>query len=206
MSRKNMGVAVNKTDQLREMLKAGLVSASAIRNAGIPTGIVSALVKRGEVVRVSKGVYASSEKGFSATTDYEALAMSVPQGVFCLVTALRLHSLTDENPHELCMALRHGAHAPTVRHPPVSFIFRTEPVFSNSIETRHLHGIAIRVYTLEQTLADCFQYRNKIGLDVAVSALREAVGSHRVDRGRLWEAARRCRVTRVMRPYLEALA
>ncbi|MBR4372579.1 MAG: hypothetical protein IKS92_16135 [Victivallales bacterium] len=193
---------MNKTEQLREMLKSGLVSASTIRGAGIPTGIVSNLMKRGEIVRVSRAIYASPETDYSD----KALSMTVPQGVFCLVSALRLHNLTDENPHEMCMALRHGMHAPVVRQPPVHFIFRTEPVFANGIETRHLHGVAIRVYTLEQTLADCFQYRNKIGLDVAVSALREAFISNRVDRGKLWEAASRCRVARVMRPYLEAFS
>lgn len=197
---------MNKTEQLREMLKSGLVSASTIRGAGIPTGIVSNLMKRGEIVRVSRAIYASPKTDYSDTADYETLAMTVPQGVFCLVSALRLHNLTDENPHEMCMALRHGMHAPVVRQPPVHFIFRTESVFANGIETRHLHGVSIRVYTLEQTLADCFQYRNKIGLDVAVSALREAFGSNSVDRGKLWEAARRCRVARVMRPYLEAFS
>ena len=197
---------MNKTDQLRKMLKGGLVSASAIRNAGIPTGIVSNLMRRGEVVRLSRAIYSSPETDYSETSDYEALAMTVPQGIFCLVSALRLHNLTDENPHEMCMALCHGTHAPTVRQPPVHFIFRTEPVFSAGIETRHLHGVSIRVYTLEQTLADCFQYRNKIGLDVAISALKDAFSSERVNRVRLWEAACRCRVTRIMRPYLEALS
>ena len=149
---------MNKTDQLREMLKTGLTSASTIRVAGV----VSALIKRGEAIRVARGVYSSREAAFSETSDYETVAMIVPQDVFCLVSALRLHGLTDENPHELSMALRHGFHAPSVSHPPVSFIFRTEALFSSGIEIRHLHSVNIRVYTLEQTIADCFQYRNKI--------------------------------------------
>ena len=188
------------------MLKDGPASASAIRAAGIPTGVASALVRREVAIRLSRGIYASAETDYSETFDYEVLAMAVPKGVFCLLSALRLHGLTDENPHGLCMALQHGYHAPAVSQPPATFIFRTEPLFSSNIETRMSHGVAIRVYGLEQTLADCFQYRNKIGLDVAVAALREAFEGNRVDRNRLWQAARLCRVTRVMRPYLEAFS
>lgn len=197
---------MNKTHQLKAMLKDGPASASAIRAAGIPTGVASALVRRGVAIRLSRGIYASAETDYSETSDYEVLAMAVPKGVFCLLSALRLHGLTDENPHGLCMALQHGYHAPAVSQPPATFIFRTEPLFSSNIETRMSHGVAIRVYGLEQTLADCFQYRNKIGLDVAVAALREAFEGNRVDRNRLWQAARLCRVTRVIRPYLEAFS
>ena len=197
---------MNKTHQLKAMLKDGPASASAIRAAGIPTGVASALVRREVAIRLSRGIYASAETDYSETSDYEVLAMAVPKGVFCLLSALRLHGLTDENPHGLCMALQHGYHAPAVSQPPATFIFRTEPLFSSNIETRMSHGVAIRVYGLEQTLADCFQYRNKIGLDVAVAALRESFEGNRVDRNRLWQAARLCRVTRVMRPYLEAFS
>ncbi len=197
---------MDKMNQLKAMLRDGLVSASSIRAAGIPTGLVTALIRQGEAVRLSRGVYAATETDYSETSDYEVLAMAVPKGVFCLLSALRLHGLTDENPHGLCMALLHGYHAPAVSLPPVNFIFRTEPLFSSNVETRMSHGVAIRVYGLEQTLADCFQYRNKIGLDVAVAALREAFEGQRVDRNRLWQTARLCRVTKVMRPYLEALS
>ncbi len=197
---------MNKTNQLRGMLRDGPVSASSIRAAGIPTGLATALVRRGEAVRLSRGVYAMAESDYSEYSDYEVVAMTVPKGVFCLLSALRLHGLTDENPHGLCMAILHGYHAPAVSQPPVNFIFRTEPLFSSNVETRMSHGVAIRVYSLEQTLADCFQYRNKIGLDVAVAALREAFEDRRVDRNRLWQAARLCRVAKVMRPYLEAFS
>ena len=197
---------VNKTNQLKTMIRDGPVSASAIRAAGIPSGVTSAQVRQGGAIRLSRGVYAAAEADYSETTDYEVLALAVPRGVFCLLSALRLHGLTDENPHGLCLALQHGYHAPAVSQPPATFIFRTEPLFSSNIETRISHGVAIRVYGLEQTLADCFQYRNKIGLDVAVAALREAFEGNRVDRNRLWQAVRLCRATRVMRPYLEAFS
>jgi predicted transcriptional regulator of viral defense system len=197
---------MSKTSELRKLLMGGMVSTRSLRSAGIPEGLLHALVKRGEAVRVMRGVYTAVAADFTETVDYETLAAAVPQGVFCLFSALRLHDLTDENPHELFMALRHGSHAPVLRNAHTHFIFRTEPVFSSAIETRHIHGIAIRVYTLEQTLADCFQHRSRVGLDVAIAALRQAFQQNRVDRNELWEAASRCRVTRVMEPYLEALS
>lgn len=197
---------MNKTDQLRKMLRRGLVDSTALHKADIPFSLVYALVKRGEARRVSRGLYSSPDAGFSDMADYEMLAMTVPQGVFCLLSALRLYDLTDENPHELYVAIRHGYHPPRIPYPPVCFVYRTEPLFSADIESRRSNGVEIRVYSLEQTLADCFKYRNKIGPDVAVAALREAFGRNLIDRNKLWEAARRCRVTRIMRPYLEAFS
>ena len=197
---------MNKTNQLRKMLGRGLVDSAATRKAGIPFSLVYTLVKRGEARRVSRGVYASADAGYSDMADYEMLAMKVPQGVFCLLSALRLYNLTDENPHELYLAIRHGYHPPRITHPPVCFLYRTEPYFSAEIETIRSNGVPIRVYSLEQTLADCFKFRNRIGLNVAVAALREAFNGNQVDRNKLWEAVRRCRVSRIMRPYLEALS
>ena len=197
---------MNKTDQLRMMLGRGLVDSAAARKARIPFSLIYALVKRGEARRVARGIYASADAGYSDKTDYEMLALKVPQGVFCLLSALRLYDLTDENPHALYLAIRHGCHPALVAHPPVRFLYRAEPHFSAEIKTIRSNGVPIRVYSLEQTLADCFKFRNKIGLDVAVSALREAFNVNQVDRNKLWEAARRCRVARIMRPYLEAFS
>jgi len=197
---------MNKTDQLRMMLSQGLVNSKAIREIGIPFSLVYALVKRGEAKRISRGIYSSVNVGYSDMVDYETLAMSIPQGVFCLISALRLHNLTDENPHELYIAIKHGNHPPRIDHLPVCFIYRTESQFSMEIETRHSNGVPILVYSLEQTLVDCFKFRNKIGLNVAVSALREAFFSKKVDRNKLWEITRHCRMVQIMRPYLEVFS
>ena len=197
---------MNKTNQLRKMLRRGLVGSAAAQKAGIPFSLIYTLVKRGEARRVSRGIYAAADAGYSDMADYEMLAMKVPQGVFCLLSALRLYDLTDENPHELYLAVRRGYHPPRVSHPPVCFLYRAEPFYSAEITTIRSNGVAIRVYSLEQTLADCFKYRNKIGLDIAVAALREAFNGNQVDRNKLWDAARRCRVVRIMRPYLEAFS
>ncbi len=195
---------MNKTDKLKNMLQNGIVTATEMKKENIPSSIITILVKRGEAKRLARGVYASSEAGFSDMSDYETLAANT-DGIFCLISALRLHGLTDENPHDLCMAIKRGYHPPRHCHIPITIIYRTR-TYPDSVEIRHSHGVALRIYTVEQTIADCFQYRNKIGLDVAVSALKDAVRQQKVDWNKLWEAARRCRVTKIMRPYMEAIS
>ena len=145
------------------------------------------------------------KKNYSEMSDYEMLASQTPDAVFCLVSALRLHGLTDENPHGLCMAIKHGNHPPRHEHIHVTFIYR-KSLYPDSVEIRQSNGVLLRIYTVEQTIADCFQYRNKIGLDVAIAALKDAVNKQKINWNKLWEAARRCRVTKIMRPYMEAMA
>ena len=196
---------MNKTEQLKKMLREGLVTAAAVKAAKIPTSLITRMVKEGTARRAARGLYMSADSGDTETADYRALAANVPNGVFTLFSALRLHDLTDENPRKIYMMLRHGTHAPRISNPPVLFFYRKEPQFSEGVEIRKSCGIPIRVYTLEQTIADCFQYRNKIGIDVAVNALREAAQHDRIDWTRLWEAAKRVRMTHVMEPYVDAL-
>lgn len=196
---------MNKTEKLKNLLQKGIVTASEINHENIPSSIITILVKRGEAIRLARGVYASPDTSYSEMSDYEMLASQTPDAVFCLVSALRLHGLTDENPHGLCMAIKHGNHPPRHEHIHVTFIYRKR-LYPDSIEIRQSNGVLLRIYTVEQTIADCFQYRNKIGLDVAIAALKDAVNKQKINWNKLWEAARRCRVTKIMRPYMEAMA
>lgn len=196
---------MTKTEKLKNMLQKGIVTASEINHENIPSSIITILVKRGEAIRLARGVYASPDTSYSEMSDYEMLASQMPDAVFCLVSALRLHGLTDENPHGLSMAIKHGNHPPRHEHIHVTFIYR-KSLYPDSIEIRQSNGVLLRIYTVEQTIADCFQYRNKIGLDVAIAALKDAVNKRKINWNKLWEAARRCRVTKIMRPYMEAMA
>lgn len=195
---------MTKTEKLKNMLQKGIVTASEINHENIPSSIITILVKRGEAIRLARGVYASPDTNYSEMSDYEMLASQTPDAVFCLVSALRLHGLTDENPHGLCMAIKHGNHPPRHEHIHVTFIYR-KSLYPDSVEIRQSNGVLLRIYTVEQTIADCFQYRNKIGLDVAIAALKDAVNKQKINWNKLWEAARRCRVTKIMRPYMEML-
>lgn len=196
---------MNKTEQLKEILGKGPITAAEVGRRGIPTGLLTRLVRKGVARRTNRGLYVSAESGYSEMADYLTLAAMVPHGVFTLLSALRLHELTDENPYRFSMMLRQGDHAPRIRTPDVQFFYRKEPRFSAEIETRYDSGIALRVYSLEQTIADLFQYRNKIGLDVSIAALREAARDNRIDWNKLWQAAERTRMTRIMKPYIETV-
>lgn len=196
---------MNKTEQLKIILSKEPTTAAEVSRRGIPTSLLTRLVRKGVARRTNRGLYVSAESGYSETADYLALAAMVPNGVFALFSALRLHELTDENPHRLSMMLRQGEHAPRIRTPEVQFFYRKEPQFSAGIETRSDSGIPLRVYSLEQTIADLFQYRNKIGLDVAIAALREAARDNRIDWNKLWQAAERTRMTRIMKPYIDTV-
>jgi predicted transcriptional regulator of viral defense system len=200
-----MEVMMGKIETLKEMLAAGMVTCKQMRALGIPTQLATCLVRQGHAVRLARGVYASAESAFTEHSDLEVAAALVPNGVICLVSALRFHNLTDENPHEVSMAIRHGYHPPKVTYPPIHFIVRSEPLFSSNVENIKLNSATIRVYSLEQTIADCFKYRNKIGLDIGLSALRDAARQGRIDYNKLWAAATGCRVSKIIRPYAEVI-
>jgi predicted transcriptional regulator of viral defense system len=200
-----MEAMMGKIETLKEMLAAGMVTCREMRALGIPTQLATYLVRQGHAVRLARGVYAAAASAFTEHSDLEVAAALVPNGVICLVSALRFHNLTDENPHEVCMAIRHGYHPPKVDYPPMRYIVRSEPLFSRNVENVTLNSASIRVYSVEQTLTDCFKYRNKIGLDIGIAALRDAAKQGRVDYNKLWAAATACRVSKIIRPYVDAI-
>ncbi len=191
---------MTKIEKLNELFSQNhFLSVSAIRATGIPSQFVTNMLRRGKIIRVARGVYSPSE-----TDDLELLAQRIPAGVICLVSALRFHNLTDENPHEISIAVPHGYHTPDLSYPPVRYFSFSGKAFSEAIIPRMLNGTTVKVYSVEKTIADCFKYRNKIGLDIAITALREAANQNRIDYNALWSAAKICRVSNIIRPYMEA--
>ena len=159
----------------------------------------------GVLERLSRGLYRIAELPPLGSPDLVAVALKVPTGVICLISALAYHELTTQIPHEVYLALPRGAEPPRLDHPPVRVFWFTGKAFTEGIDTPELDGLAVRIYSAEKTLADCFKYRNKIGLDTAVEALKRYVISRRVEVDKLMAYARICRVEKVIRPYLEAL-
>ncbi len=160
----------------------------------------------GELERLGWGVYRLAELPPLSDPDLATVAKRVPQGVICLISALAYHELTTQIPHEVHLALPRTARSPVLAHPPLR-VFRFSPAaFNAGIEIRAIDSVSVRIYGPEKTLADCFKFRNKIGLDVALESLR----TYRSQRSaRLQEVphyARICRVEKVVRPVLEALA
>jgi predicted transcriptional regulator of viral defense system len=159
---------------------------------------------RGEIEQIARGLFRLAELPPPGELDLLTIAKKVPQAVFCLLTALAFHRLTTQIPHAVEVALPRTARIPRLDHPPIK-VFRFSPEsLSAGIETHSLDGVAIRVYCREKTLADVFKYRNKVGLDIALEALRAYRSQPKQDYQAVMRFARVCRVENVIRPYLEA--
>lgn len=175
------------------------------RARGISSSMVETLCQKGEVQRIGRGVYQFTNAGPLSDPDLVTVAMRVPRGVICLISALGFHNLTAEVPHAVDLAVLRGTEPPRLDNPPVRSYQISEPAFSAGIETHMIDGVEVNIYSPEKTLADCFKFRHKIGLEVALDALRRWKSSADSSPATLLHYARICRVERVIRPYLEAL-
>jgi predicted transcriptional regulator of viral defense system len=185
--------------------RGGSVTASEAARAGIHSQQLSRLVREGRLERVARGQYRIPGQ---PVTEHHGLAMaarSVPRGVVCLLSALGFHGIGSQLPFEVWMAIDRRSRAPAVHNPPLRLVRFSGASLSAGVETHRIEGKAIKVYSVPKTLADLFKYRNKVGLEVALEALREAWRERRFTMDEIDRYAKICRVERVMRPYLEAL-
>ena len=181
----------------------GLVRARDLALVGAAGGTLQQLLKAGSLVRVERGVYASAARTSSELDDLGPIAIKYPHLIFCLLTALQLHGLTTQSPHEVWVAVGQKARAPKIQYPPLHVVRMSDVGYG--IVSITVDGVVhIPVTDIAKTIADCFKFRNKIGLDVALEALRDAWQQKKVTMDDLWRAAEHCRVANVMRPYLES--
>ena len=183
----------------------GVLRTSEAIRLGIHPRTLYAMRDAGVLECLSRGLYRIADLPHLSNPDLVAVALKVPTGVICLISALAYHELTTQIPHEVYLALPRGAEPPRLDHPPIRIFWFTGKAFAEGIDTHEVDGVPVRIYGVEKTLADCFKYRNKIGLDTAVEALKAYVSGRRIDIDKLMVYARTCRVEKVMRPYLEAL-
>lgn len=186
--------------------RAKSVTRQDIAAAGIHTQTLSRLVKDGALERVSRGRYRLPDAPVTEHHGLALVASAVPKGVVCLISALNFHQIGTQLPAAVWIALDRRTRRPALRFPPLHVVRFGGPALSQGVESHRIEGTTVRVYNVAKTLADVFKYRNKIGLDVALEALREAWQARRFTMGEIHRYARVCRVERVMRPYLEALA
>jgi predicted transcriptional regulator of viral defense system len=191
---------------LQLVRQLGIVRPADLEARGIPRGQFYRLVRDGLVERQTRGIYVASQHAITAEHTLAQVAKRVPSGVFCLLTALRFHDLTTQNPAEVWIALPEKARKPRLDYPRLRVARFSGAALIEGIETRRVEGVEVRVYSAAKTVADCFKYRNKVGIDVAVEALRDFSRRHRGGATALARFARICRVTRVMQPYLDAIA
>jgi predicted transcriptional regulator of viral defense system len=166
---------------------------------------LSQLVESGELVKVGRGLYALADGDFDERRSLLEAARLVPKGVICLLSALRFHELTTQNPFEVWLAIEGTSRKPRIETLPLNILRFSGAAYQQGIETHEAKGIALRVYNPAKTVADCFKYRNKIGLDVALEALRNAWRQKKATADELWHYVKICRMSNVMRPYLESL-
>ena len=176
------------------------------RDAGVSRSTLARLAKAGDVERVGRGLYARTRARITEHHTLVEAAVRVPHGVVCLLSALRFHKLTTQSPHEVWLAINVSARKPKTDWPPLRIVRFSGPALTFGVETHRIENVEVRVTSREKTVADCFKYRNKIGLDVAIEALRDYLRSRRRSVDALMEAAAASRVKNVIRPYLEALA
>jgi predicted transcriptional regulator of viral defense system len=200
--------AANATDRARSIFRKhqGLLRTSEALALGISPRTLYALRDSGALTQLSRGVYRLSDMPPLGNADLVQVAIRVSQGVICLISALALHELTTQIPHRVYVALPDHAEPPRLEYPPLRIVWLSGQAYAAGIETHTMDGIPVQVYGVAKTVADCLKFRNKIGLDVALEALKESLRGPHCSVKDLLKYAQIDRVERVMRPYLEVLA
>ncbi|MQX90487.1 transcriptional regulator [Sinorhizobium meliloti] len=187
------------------LAERGIARLAELRNAGVTAATVSRMERDGEVLRLARGLYQLADAELAANHSLAEVAKRVPKAVICLVSALVFHGLTDQLPRHVWLAIGRKDWAPKPDGTPIRIVRFTESLLNEGIETHTVEGVPIRIFGVAKTVADCFRYRNKIGLSVAIEGLQEALWQRRATPGEIAVQADRGGVGTVIRPYLEAL-
>ena len=195
-----------KEPEIEMIRRMGIVRPSDLESRGIPRARLYSLVQEGLVERRGRGIYVARDHALTADHALAQTAKRVPNGVLCLLTALRFHGLTTQSPAEVWIALPEKARKPRLDYPRLRIVRFSGKALTEGVETHPVEGVNVRFYSAAKTVADCFKFRNKIGIDVAVEALKDFSRTHRGGANELAPFARICRITRVIQPYLDAIA
>jgi len=184
---------------------SGILRASTAIEMGVPQHILYKMVETGDLVREAQGIYRLKESEPLGNPDLVQISLRVPKAVFCLISALYFHELTTQVPHNIYFALPRNVKTPKIQYPPIRvFHFSQEPYQAGIVE-HELDGVKVKIYDREKTIADCFKFRETVGMDVALEAIKDYLRQPRPNVSLLLKYARINRVERIMRPYLEAL-
>jgi predicted transcriptional regulator of viral defense system len=194
---------VNET--LNIARKRGIFTAGEAAREGIHSQILTRLIRKGAIERIARGQYRYPDQPVTEHHSLAVVARAVPHGVICLISALSFHEIGTQLPPHVWLAIDRRARRPKIGYPMLRIARLSGKAFTDGIEVHQIEGQPVKIYGVAKTLADLFKYRNKIGLDVALEALREAWRDRRFTMDEMDRYARICRVQRVMKPYLEAL-
>nr|WP_315428413.1 type IV toxin-antitoxin system AbiEi family antitoxin domain-containing protein [uncultured Albidiferax sp.] len=182
-----------------------LLRARDLAEQGLPTVALSRLVVAGKLERIARGVYSLPGRALSEHRSLAEVALRVPRGVVCLLSALRVHGIGTQAPFEVWMAIPHHSPTPRLDQPALRVVRMSGVALTEGIEPVEIDGVKVPVFNAAKTVVDCFKYRNKIGLDVALEALRDGWSQRKLTMDALWHYASVDRVANVMRPYLESV-
>jgi predicted transcriptional regulator of viral defense system len=183
----------------------GVLRTRDVCAAGGSRVTLAKLVREGLLSKLGRGLYALPDRPFSSNGALAEVSAKSMQGVVCLISALRFHEITTQQSSEIWLAIPHKAHRPKLDYPPLRIVHMSGEAMTVGVASANVAGASVRVFCVAKTVADCFKFRNKLGLDVALEALNEAWAAKRVTMDELWRYAHICRVANVMRPYMEAL-
>jgi len=197
----------SRTDKIIELARiTGVIRPRDLDAYGIPREYLRRLCNKGVLERRSRGIYALADADLTEHHSMVLASKRMPKGVVCLLSALRFHRLTTQTPFEIWMAIDRKARLPKAEGVPLHIVRFSAAALTEGVEHHQVERMEVPVYCLAKTVVDCFKYRNKIGLDVALEALRECLRERRCTIDELWRYAKICRVANVMRPYLESLS
>ena len=182
-----------------------IIRASDLVKENIRRDCLIVLCKRGLIERTARGIYTNTNWQFTENYSLAEVSKRIPKGNICLLSALRFHGLTTQNPSQVWMAIHYKARKPEVDIPYVKIVRFSGTALEYGLEKHEIEGVEVRIYSPAKTVADCFKYRNKIGFDVALEALRDCWHQKKATMDDFYYAAKACGMVEVMRPYLEGL-
>jgi len=200
------GQFMDQKQKILELAKEmGLIRPRDVEAAGIHREYLLRLYRNGDLTRVGRGLYVLPEGQTSEFLSLAEVVKRTPNAVVCLISALEFHHLTTQIAHSVWIAIENKKWKPIFDYPSLEIVRISGHAFSFGVEEHEVDRISVKIYNPAKTVADCFKFRNKVGLDVALEALRETWRTRKATLDQLWEAAKVCRVANVMRPYLEAV-
>ena len=190
---------------MRYVGQHGMVRPRDIEAIGLPREYLVRLHRQGKLNRSGRGIYILPEAAVTERHSYAEVTKRVPEAVICLLSALTFHEITTQSPAAVWIALGKGARTPALNSPSLRIVRLSGSSLTEGIENHRVDGVPIRIYSAAKTVADCFKFRNKIGLDVAIEALKDSVRQKKAKINEIYRYAKMCRVSNVIRPYMETL-
>lgn len=202
-------VAASTTTHEQKVLQLArtrtLLRARDVAQQGLPTIALTRLVQAGKLERVARGLYGLPGAQISEHRSLAEVSARVPKGVVCLLSALRIHEIGTQAPFEVWIAIPQHMVSPRLDRPAIRVVRMSGEALAEGVERLFVDGVEVPVFTAARTTVDCFRFRNKIGLDVALEALRDGWSQRKFTMDELWRHATNGRVANVMRPYIEAI-